>query len=131
MHNFLIGQKYRRRDVYRVIGVPEDTKGGNWDTGYARLNNDWFIFCNVDVPGRTGHDYPNAWVGDDLQWFGKTTSHKRQPSIQHMTGETGKTYVFWRNDDQSPFTFAGCGRALSVEDATPVKVLWSFDRAVE
>jgi hypothetical protein len=35
-----IGEKYRRRDIYRIIGIPEDTKGCNWDTGYNRHEDD-------------------------------------------------------------------------------------------
>ena len=33
LFNFRKGQQYSRRDVYRIIGINEDTKGGNWDTG--------------------------------------------------------------------------------------------------
>ena len=59
LYQFQVGNTYKRRDVYKVIGIPEDTKGGNWDTGYARHENEWFIFCNVGIMGRTGHDYAN------------------------------------------------------------------------
>ncbi len=44
---FEMGKQYRRRDIYRIIGISEDTKGGNWDTGYSSFGNDWFIFWGL------------------------------------------------------------------------------------
>lgn len=125
-YHFGVGQKYRRRDVYRIIGIPEDTHGGNWDTGYARLGDDWFIFCNIGIPGRTGHDYANRWLGDRLEWYGKTGSCLAHRSIQSMIGPRGETYVFYRESNDEPFTFAGKGQADAVEDTTPVKITWAF-----
>lgn len=124
---FRIGEKYRRRDVYGVIGIPEDTKGGVWDTGYARHENDWFIFCNVGIAGRTGHDYANQWIGDDLKWYGKTTSHLGQPSIQAMLNRENNTYVFWRESNEQPFIFAGIGISKAERDSVPVEIIWTFD----
>ncbi|MEO0315851.1 MAG: hypothetical protein RI928_2307 [Pseudomonadota bacterium] len=47
VHAFRIGQPYARKDVYRVLGLLENTKGGNWDTGYTSHGADFFIFCGV------------------------------------------------------------------------------------
>ncbi|MBD1889186.1 DUF3427 domain-containing protein [Coleofasciculus sp. FACHB-SPT9] len=129
-YSFQIGHSYTRRDVYRVIGIPEDTHGGNWDTGYARHGNDWFIFCNVGTSGRTGHDYANKWVGDRLEWYGKTNSQLHHPSIQSMLSLDSDTYIFWRENNQQPFIFAGIGNAEEVEDITPVKIIWTFATAI-
>jgi hypothetical protein len=123
---FEIDKQYRRRDVYRIIGISEDTKGGNWDTGYSSHGNDWFIFCNIGTPGRTGHDYENAWQGKDLLWFGKLKTHFSQPAMQSMLKPKGKTYIFTRLDSSLPFTFAGCGIAKSHQDTSPVTILWEL-----
>lgn len=127
-YDFQVGRKYTRKDIYRKIGVPEDTRGGNWDTGYNRHGNAWFLFCNVGSPGRTKHDYPNVWIGDDLQWIGKTNAQASQPSIRSMTDGTHEVYVFWRAQSSEPFTFAGLGKAKEVHsEVVPVKINWSFD----
>lgn len=128
-YEFQVGQHYRRRDVYRVIGIPEDTKGGNWDTGYARHGDSWFVFCNVGTAGRTGHDYANEWIDRELHWRGKTGSTSNQPSIRAMTSPSTETYIFWRDNNEGPFTFAGRGRARAIEECVPVKVVWSFAEA--
>ena len=133
-YDFKIGGKYKRRDVYKMIGISENTKGGNWDTGYNRHEGDWFIFCNVGGPGRTGHDYANQWVGIKLQWYGKTNTKLSHPSIKSLTGGSGDVYIFWRENNEDPFTFAGKGVAEEIEDSSPVKVIWTFpanDTAVE
>ena len=126
LYNFIVGNLYKRRDVYRKIGIPENTKGGNWDTGYARHNQDWFIFCNIGIPGRTGHDYDNQWVGPDLLWYGKTTASMYQPAIHSMLVCRGHVYIFVRSDQNAPFVFVGCGRPHAVQDTVPVTVLWSL-----
>jgi 5-methylcytosine-specific restriction enzyme A len=55
MYNFIVDKEYKRKDIYRVIGLPENTKGGNWDTGYNKYNNDYFIFANIGIPGTCPH----------------------------------------------------------------------------
>jgi 5-methylcytosine-specific restriction enzyme A len=124
--NFAVGNQYSRRDVYRVIGIPEDTHGGVWDTGYARLGVDWFIFANIGIPGRTGHNYHNEFIGDDLLWSGKENSHIGQPSIQSMVNPEGDIYIFTRTADHDPFTFSGCGRKKEVRPTVPVTIIWEF-----
>ncbi|HEU0079913.1 MAG TPA: DUF3427 domain-containing protein [Longimicrobiaceae bacterium] len=117
---------YSRRDVYRMIGIPEDTKGGNWDTGYARFGEDFFVFCNVGTSGRTGHDYQNHWDGENLVWYAKNGTRRNQPTIQRITAPSSVVYLFWREDNQAPFSFAGLAHAESIEDTSPVRVTWSF-----
>lgn len=124
--HFDVGNLYTKRNIFKIIGIPEDTKGGNWATGYCRHNDDWFIFCNINTAGRTGHDYANQWVGEDLFWFGKLGSHVRQDSIKSMIGPVGNVYIFVRTDNDAPFVFMGCGKPKTVIDTTPVVVLWKL-----
>ena len=125
-YSFQSGHSYTRREVYRIIGIPEDTHGGIWDTGYARHGNAWFIFCNVGTSGRTGHDYANQWVGNRLEWYGKTNSQLHHPSIKSMLSVDKDTYIFWRENNQQPFIFAGIGNPEEVENIIPVKIIWTF-----
>lgn len=128
-HQFKVGHPYSRKDVYRVIGLPENTKGGNWDTGYASHGPDFFIFCGVGTRGRTGHNYGNYFDGDRLVWFGKTGTSKDQPFIQKMLAPQGAVYVFFREEERSPFTFAGLATPYAVFDQIPVKVVWNLAAA--
>jgi hypothetical protein len=122
---FNIGSEYTRRDVFAVLGIP-DHNGGPWFTGYTSHGPDLFIFCGVGTTGRTGHDYNNHFVGDDLVWFAKATTRLYQPMIQQLLNPVGRVYVFYREDDRDPFTFAGSAVPIHVEDTTPVKIIWSF-----
>lgn len=126
MYPFEIGQQYRRDDVFAVLGM-ENPRGGAFFTGYASLGNAWFIFCGVGAPGRTGHDYKNHFVGDDLLWFAKTNTKLVQDQIQKLIDPSKEVYVFFRENERDPFTFAGLGRAKAVKDSSPVEILWSFD----
>ena len=62
---FKIGSKYTRKDIgYLYFPNKGRPKGGDWDTGYVRVENDLVIFMNIGVPGSTGHDFPNEYNPD-------------------------------------------------------------------
>ncbi len=123
---FEIGNQYTRRDVFRIIGIPEDTWGGNWFTGYNVHDGAFYIFANVGSTGRTGHDYPNRWEGSRLRWFAKSGTRLEQPQIQQMLDRHATVHVFWRGDNDRPFTYAGLAHHTDVVDTSPVEVLWEF-----
>ncbi len=126
LHPFEVGRQYSRRHVFDLLGIDEPG-GGPWYTGYASYGGDWFIFCGVGAAGRTGHDYRNQFAGDDLLWYGKSASSLRNKSIQGLLNPGGRTYIFYRDDNRSPFTFAGVGTPKRVRDVTPVEVLWQLN----
>jgi 5-methylcytosine-specific restriction enzyme A len=128
--SFKIGTAYTRKDIFDALGLEADPTGGNWFTGYNRHGDDWFIFANVGVPGRTGHDYHNYWAGDGLHWRGKTGSRLFQPAIQSMLRPRGKVHVFTRDDDRSAFVYHGEATAGSYEDTEPVTIVWQFTHAL-
>ena len=125
MTSFSVGERYSRDQVRAALGLPQ-MSGGDWATGYAQHQGEVFIFCNIGVAGRTGHDYPNRWVDDALDWFGKTGSKPGQPMIKAMVTGAVTTHVFWRGRDRAPFTYAGVGFADGVWGEDPVEVLWRF-----
>jgi hypothetical protein len=128
MHDsFRRGSQYTRRDVFRLIGVPENTRGGNWFTGYNEHAGAVYVFANVGVPGRTGHDYRNAWEGANLRRFAKNGTNIRQRQAQRIVDARARVHVFWRTDSDEPFLYAGRGTAIEVKDSSPVEVLWTFD----
>lgn len=122
---FTPGVAYTRQDIQKVIGMPEGV-GGDFYTGYSQVGDDFFIFCGVGVPGRTGHQYENFFEGDELVWRGKTNSRVHHPQIQSLLSPGRKVYVFFREDDRAPFTFAGLGTPLDYKDEKPVLVRWGF-----
>ena len=67
---FEVNKTYTRKDIYEILDIPEDKRDGDWQNGYHREGNDYFIFCNIGIAG-SGHDYDNHFVGDTLVWYGK------------------------------------------------------------
>lgn len=126
MTTFTVGDRYSRDEVRAALGLPP-MSGGVWATGYARHRDEVFVFCNIGVAGRTGHDYPNRWMDDALDWFGKTPSTPDQPLISTMISGAVTVHVFWRGRDRAPFTYAGVGHAEGIWGEKPVEVLWRFD----
>ena len=124
---FVKGGKYARADVAEQIGLPSHRRsGGNWVTGYDTWNSEVFIFCNVGTAGRTGHDYPNEWVGEELVWYGKTGTHRNQKLIRKLTGGGMPVHIFWRSKDRDAFAYAGVAQAVEVANTSPVRVRWRF-----
>lgn len=125
-HPFQVGDKYTRKDVFKILDI-EDPGGGSWYTGHTPHGDDIFIFCGVGVPGRTGHDYHNHFVGDVLVWYGKTNTKLHQPAIQRLLNPAGSIYLFYREDNRDPFTFAGLARAIKHKDTSPVEIHWRLE----
>jgi len=125
---FKVGEQYTRDQVATQIDMPVERRGGAWDTGYDEWAGQAFIFANVGVAGRTGHDYRNRWDGKELVWFGKTNARRGQPQIDRLISNGIDVHVFWRGADRSPFTYAGRGTAVAATNDMPVEVTWSFER---
>jgi len=126
---FEVGKSYSKEDIYRIFEVPAARRGGNWNTGYTKFDGRWFIFSNIGIPGRTGHDYGDRLVESRLFWSGKKKSHIAQSSITDLVSDNSTVYIFYRRESRDPFTFAGIGKVLSVKDTTPVEIEWELRAA--
>ncbi|SFH37209.1 5-methylcytosine-specific restriction enzyme A [Desulfotomaculum arcticum] len=126
MYSFIIDKEYTKKDIYKIIGISTNTHGGNWDTGYNLYNNDFFIFANIDTPGRTGHSYKNKFEGNLFRWYAKSKTKLSNPQIQLLLNPPGYIYIFYRFDNSKPYTFAGTGIPYSYEDTTPVQITWKI-----
>jgi len=124
---YTVGDTYTRNDIYDLLGLSAAERGGDWLNGYHRHEDDYYVFCNVGVAGRTGHDYDNHWEGERLVWHGKTQSHFGQSSIQNLLSGEYRVLIFYRSDDRAPFTFAGVGHAVPHwESEHPARIDWVF-----
>jgi 5-methylcytosine-specific restriction protein A len=123
--DLVVGNEYTRSDLRSLLGLPE-LKGGAWYTGHVEHEGTHFIFCAIEGQARTGHDYGNRFVGDDLLWKARNGSRLGQPSIQALIDSRADVRIFYREDDRAPFVYAGRAVAAKVRDTSPVEVLWSF-----
>ena len=127
---FTVGNQYTKKDLYKMLKVPLERQKGAWDTGYREYEEEIFIFSNVGIPGRTGHDYNNYWDGDLFVWEGKTKSNFKQPLIQKMLhpSKPESIHLFTRISDKNPFTYEGTVIVKEFKDTIPVKIVWGFDK---
>jgi 5-methylcytosine-specific restriction protein A len=123
---FQPGFTYTKNDIYRLLAVPPEIQRGAWDTGLRFYDNDAFVFANVEIAGRTGHNYGNHWDGDELIWFGLTDSHTSQPTIQKLLNPSGRILIFTRTVDRAPFYYEGEGTALHCLGERPVCIVWGL-----
>lgn len=129
---FIVGQPYTRAQIAEAIGLPtEKHRGGNWATGYDKWNGEYFVFCNIGIAGRSGHDYANRWDGKTLFWLAKNGTRLGQPVIEEMIAGSAPVHVFWRAQDRAAFTYAGMAAATDVYDQSPVAVVWAFETSVQ
>jgi len=126
MYPFLVDNEYTKKDIYKIIELPPDKRGGIWDTGYNQYKNDFFIFCNIGTSGRTGHDYDNKFEGNLFHWYAKNNTTILQPQIKSLLNPSGYIYIFYRYDNSKPFTFAGTGIPYSHKNISPVQITWKI-----
>ena len=122
---FKKGSLYSRQDVGWVL-LPETGRpaGGDWDTGYVKVEEKLIIFMNIGVPGTTNHDFDNYYDENNktIVWYGKPRSHSQQPTFQKLFNGELTPYFFARWDNKNPaFTFLGVGKIVSFKDGIPVK----------
>lgn len=106
----------------------EPRRGGNWFTGYTSYGNEWFLFPTVGEPGRTGHDYPNRWVDDGLEWFAKNGHRLSTSSIKALTKPGATVHLFTRPHARDPFTYRGVVEPLEVFDEPTARIIWRVRR---
>jgi 5-methylcytosine-specific restriction protein A len=123
---FTPNAQYSKKDLYNILRVPKEKQGGNWNTGYASYKGDFFLFCNIGVPGRTGHDYDNHWDGNDLIWFAKSKTTIKQGQIKDLLGGKFNIFIFSRTKSTDKFTFEGNGIIETYKDSTPVQITFTF-----
>jgi len=123
---FITSQSYTKNDIYSILKVPEAKQRGAWETGYIRYNNAFYIFCNIGVAGRTGHNYDNHWEEEYLVWYAKTNTHINQPLMRALLSGQIPVHIFTRTDNSHPFTYNGSGTVEKYEDVSPVKIIWKL-----
>jgi len=123
---FKVGEKYTRNDIYRICKVPANKQGGNWNTGYNRYGDDWFLFVNIGEAKDEKYNYDNRFEGDDLVWYGKNGSKLEHPSIQSLIHPKGNVHIFYREQPKGPFIYTGKGVVKSVKDTSPIEIVWGM-----
>lgn len=115
---FKRGSEYTRDEIANVVRPTNPPRGGDWTTGYARIEENLFIFMNIGVAGRTGHDFENHYdeKANTLIWFSKPNKSSSNPLFQKLISGALTPYFFARWNQKPPFTFLGTGRILSFED---------------
>ena len=115
---FKRGVTYKRDEIAAIARPENPPHGGDWTTGYARIESDLFIFMNIGVPGRTGHNFDNHYDESTgtVVWFGKPNSRSDQPLFQKLLKGELRPLFFARWDQSHPFTFLGTGAFVSFED---------------
>ena len=120
---FKKGSKYSRKDIGWVC-FPDKGRpaGGDWDTGYVRVEDNLIIFMNIGVPGTTEHDFDNHYDHSKgvIVWYGKPKSHSQQPTFQKLLSGEMTPHFFARWDNKDPqFAYLGVGKVVSYKDGVP------------
>ena len=122
---FKKGSTYTRVEIGWIL-LPDTGRpaGGNWDTGYVRVDDWLVIFMNIDVPGKTSHDFDNDYDPETglITWFGKPKSHSQQPTFKELLNGELTPLFFARWDNKNPaFTYLGIGKIIGLEDGVQTK----------
>ena len=121
---FKKGSEYSRHDIHNLyFGCPYPP-GGRWTSGFVnpKGTNDLIIFMNIDVPGKTGHNYPNKYDPKEKKiiWYGDTESHSEQPTFKKVLNYEFTSHFFARWDKKNKyFLYLGVGKNFSFKDKQP------------
>ena len=125
---FKKGSYYTRSDIHNLyFDRPMPRIGtGNWKTGYVNPTNtdDLIIFVNINVPGKSGHNYKNKYneSSKTIEWFGKPNTNSNQPTFAKLLSGKFAGHFFARwNNKQTEFLYLGEGKNHKYEDDVPTK----------
>jgi hypothetical protein len=115
---FKRGSQYTRDDIANLVRPENPPHGGDWATGYARIDDNLYVFMNIGVAGRTGHDFENYYdeKTNTLIWFSKPNKRSTNPLFEKLISGVLTPYFFARWNQRPPFTFLGTGSVLKFED---------------
>ena len=121
--DFKKGSTYTRDDIHTLyFGSPvPETGTGNWTSGYVRVEDELIVFMNINVPGTTGHDFPNRYDEETktIEWFGKPNTNSKQPTFDKLIKGELTPHFFARWDNSDPFTYLGVGEIVNYVDGNP------------
>lgn len=115
---FKRGSQYTREEIANLVRPDNPPRGGNWTTGYDQIEDNLYVFMNIGVAGRTGHNFENYYdeKTNTLIWFSKRNRRSTNPQFQKLISGKLKPYFFARWNQKHPFTFLGTGSILKFED---------------
>lgn len=121
--NFKKHSKYSRKEIIKEVTGRDENPYGKWVSGYNREGDNLFIFMNIGIPGRTGHDYKNHYDDktETISWCAKGNTHSRQPVMQQIINGDLTLYFFarWKRNEVN-FSYLGVGNVISYEDGVSV-----------
>ena len=137
---FKVGSSYHRDDIHMMYfnkKVPK-TGTGEWTTGYAHVPGtnpeikDLIIFLNINIPGKTGHDYKNKFNEDEktIEWYGKSRSKSTQPTFTNLKNKKSIGHFFARWNQEPYWYYLGVGKNYHFEDDYPFKTQEGKDTSV-
>ena len=95
---FKKGSTYTRNEIHMLyFGKPVPKTGtGDWTTGYVRVENELIVFMNINIPGTTGHDFPNHYdeTNKTIVWYGKPDTHSGQSIFHKIINGRNHTPLF-------------------------------------
>ena len=102
---FKRGSQYTRDEIGNLVRPENPPHGGDWTTGYARIDDKLFVFMNIGVAGRTGHDFENYYdeKTNTLIWFSKPNKKSTNPLFQKLISGELKPYFFCKVESETSF----------------------------
>jgi hypothetical protein len=125
---FEINRVYRKSDIYKIFNVPKVQQGGKWRNGYCEHNNEFFIFANIGIPGKTDageYDYKNKINdNDEMEWEAQNGSKLSWPTVQKLKKSNPYIFVRYKDFRSGIYKFIGVGDCMETMDTSPVYFKW-------
>lgn len=125
---FEINRVYRKSQIYKIFNVPRVQQGGKWRNGYCEHNNEFFIFANIGIPGKTDageYDYKNEINdNDEMEWEAQNGSKLSWPTIQKLKKSNPYIFVRYKDFRRGTYKFIGVGDCIETKDTSPVYFKW-------
>ncbi|MBD9402285.1 HNH endonuclease [Comamonas sp. CMM02] len=124
MANYKTDRTYTRGDIMSALGVTDT--GGAWFTGHVTHSGEHYIFCNIQVAGRTGPNYDNHFEGDELVWHTRKGAKFTHKVPAALISNTSPVHIFFREKNRDAFSYRGPAHALDWREGASAMIRWGF-----
>ena len=121
--NFKKKSKYSRQEVWKEATGRDEKPDFSIDrTGYGRIDNNLFIFMNIDITGNffpgKNTNYENHYdeKTQSVKWCAKRDTHSKQPLMQKIINGELDLYLFARWKEKDKYQFLGEAYVVDYKD---------------
>lgn len=112
--DFIKMKEYKRNEIVDLINEdPVQNYYGKYVKGYFKHDEQYYIFTNIGITAKTGHDYENERIGEYIKWYMRDNDNLESLTGKTLLSNEKDVHIFTRESENVElFVYNGLGKAI-------------------